>query len=145
MSGPYGYGQARVSVPWMIAAALLAVAAALAVGGSFGAFSVYRFESQSDVVSSSTTTTTGWGDFQEPAPQEGTPSAPALLHGIPLVVGAVVALVAAGLLMLSARRPGDQVPARLLGTCAAGLLVGVVAVIWLELVTFVRSVAASNA
>jgi hypothetical protein len=128
----------------MIAAALLVVAAALAVGGSFGAFSIYRFESQSDVVSSSTTTTTGWGDFEEP-PSEGAPAAAEILHGIPLVVAAVLALVAAVLLLMSARRPDDPAPGRLLGTGAAGLLVGVVAVIWLELITFTRNVAANAA
>jgi hypothetical protein len=129
----------------MIAAALLVVAAALAVGGSFGALSIYRFESQSDVVASSTTTTTGWGDFEEPPSEEGVPGAAEILHGIPLTAGAVLALVAAVVLLMSARRPGDPALGRLFGTGAAGLLVGVVAVIWLELITFTRNVAANVA
>lgn len=145
MSGVYGYPQARpqVAVPRVIAAALLVAAAALALGGSFGAFSVYRFESQLDVVSSSTTTTTGWGDFEEPPAEQGASAAAEILHGIPLTVGAVLALVAAVLLLMSVRRPGDPTLGRLLGTGAAGLLVGVIAVIWLELITFMRNVAAN--
>jgi hypothetical protein len=147
MSGVYGYPQPRspVAVPRVVAAGLLVLSGVLAVGGSFGAFSVYRFESRSEYVESSTTTTTGWGDIQEPPPEAGEPAAAAILHGIPLVVAALLAVVAAVLLVLSARRPGDPAPGRLLGTGAAGLLVGVIAVIWLELITFTGNVASNAA
>ncbi|MGH8966716.1 MAG: hypothetical protein ACRDXB_15510, partial [Actinomycetes bacterium] len=144
MSGVYGYPQpgpprSVVAVPRMIAAALLVAAALSTVGGSFAAFSVYRFES--DYTPASTTTTTGWGAFEDPVPEEPTTSAN-FLHGIPLTIAAVLALVAAVVILRSARQPGDGASGRLLGTSAVGLLVGVVAVIWLELLTLVRNVAA---
>jgi hypothetical protein len=146
MSGVYGYppyGAQRpgVAVSRMVAAALLTVGAALAVGGSFGAFRRFRIES--DVSGTSTLTTTGWGVTQDPL-SDVVPGAVSVLHGIPLTVAAVVALVAALLLVLSARRPGDPAPGRLLGVGAAGLLVGVVAVIWMELTTFVRNISAAD-
>jgi hypothetical protein len=121
----------------LVAAALLALAAAMALGGSFGAFSIYRFESE--YTEPTTSTTTGWGTTEEPVSEEA--ATVDILHGIPLSVAAALALVAAVLLVLTARRPGDPAPGRLLGVGAVGLLVGVVAVVWLELITFARSVA----
>jgi hypothetical protein len=142
MSGGYGYPQsgAQVAVPRMIAAALLVVAAALVFGGSFGAFSIFRFESP--YTPASTTTTTAWGSVREP-PSEDIPAGVTILHGIPLSVGAVLALAAAVLLMLSARRPDDPALGRLLGACAGGMLTGVVAVIWLVISASVANVAAN--
>jgi hypothetical protein len=134
---PYGGQRATVAVSRLVAAALLTVGAALAVGGSFGTFSSYRFESEA--TGTSTITSTGWWTIEEPASDVAL--AASILHGIPITVAAVVALLAALLLVVAARSPGDPAPGRLLGVGAAGLLVGVVAVIWLELVTRVRNVA----
>jgi hypothetical protein len=146
MSGGYGYpgfGAQRqpVAVSRLVAAALLVVGAALAVGGSFGAFSVFHFESDF-TQTTTTTTTTGWGVFEEP--QSEPPAASSVLDGVPIIIAATSGLVAALLLVLTARRPGDQVPGRLAGVGAAGLLVGVVAVIWLDLISSRRNVAAAT-
>jgi hypothetical protein len=146
MAAGYGYAQygpppAPVAVSRVVAAALLVVAAALALGGSFGAFSVYRFESGVSPAST-TTTTTGWGYFQEPAPDEPL-QAPRVLYGIPLTAAAVLALVVALLLVLSARRAQDPSAIRSLGVGSGALLVGIVSVIWLQLVSIARNVAAS--
>jgi hypothetical protein len=116
---------------------LLVVAAGLAVGGSFAAFQVYRYES--GYSEASTTTSSGWGVTVEPAPEQPTPQV-GPLHGIPLTVAAVLALVAALLLVLWARRADDPATARLLGVLAGGVLIGVVSVIWLNLLTALRNV-----
>lgn len=143
MTGGFGYPQygpppAPVAVPRLVAAGLFVLAAVLAMAGSFAAFSVYRFESE--LAPASTTTTTGWGSFEEPVPAEPLP-APKILYGIPLVVAAVLALVVALLLVLSARRAQEPGAVRSLGVGSGGLLIGVVSVIWLQLVTIARNVA----
>jgi hypothetical protein len=139
VSGGYGYPpQPPVAVSRLVAAALLVLAAALAVGGSFAALSVYRFES--DFTPATTTTTTGWGEVQDPVSEQPLPTV-VFLYGIPLAVAAVVVLVAAVLLALSTRRPDDPPSGRLLGVGGAGMLVGVVSVVWLELVAISRNVA----
>jgi hypothetical protein len=146
MSGAYGYPpfgpqRAPVAVPRLVAAVLLFLAAALAVGGSFAALSIYRFESE--FTPATTTTTTGWGQVQDPLPTEPLPT-PIIQHGIPLTVAGVVALVAGLLLVLSARRADDPALARSLGIAGGGLLIGVISVIWLQLITIVRNVAANT-
>ena len=143
MSVGYGYPQygpppAPVAVSRLVAAGLFVLVAVLAVTGSFAAFSVYRFESE--LTPASTTTTTGWGSFEDPVPAEPLPT-PKILYGIPLIVAAVLALVVALLLVLSARRAQDPAAARALGVGSGGLLVGVVSVIWLQLVTIAQNVA----
>ncbi|OZM83666.1 hypothetical protein [Pseudonocardia sp. MH-G8] len=143
MSGVYGYPQfepPRPQVPRLIATALLAVAAALALGGSFAAFHVYHYES--DYTEPTTSTTTGWGITVEPAPEEP-PASSGSLHGIPLTVAAMLALAAAVVLFLSARR--DPGTGRSFAVGVAGLLVGVVAVIWMDLLTSLRDVRAAVA
>jgi len=134
----YGPPQAPIAVSRLVAAGFFVVAAALALGGSFGALSVYRFESE--LTPGSTTTTTGWGSFEEPVPAEPLPT-PKILYGIPLVVAAVLALVVAILLVLSARRTAEPAAVRSLGVGSGGLLVGIVSVIWLQLVTIAQNVA----
>jgi hypothetical protein len=146
MAVGYGYAQhgppqAPVAVSRVVAAGLFVLAAALTLGGTFGAFSVYRFESDLSPAST-TTTTTGWGFFQDPAPDEPLP-APRILYGIPLTAAAVLALVVALLLVLSARRTQDPGVVRSLGVGSGGLLVGIVSVIWLQLGSIARNVAAS--
>lgn len=138
---PYGAQPSGVAVSRLVAAALLTVGAALAIGGSFAAFRSFRIESAG--TEARTLTTTGWGVTEDPASDIAT-GTESVLHGIPLTVAAVVALVAALLLVLSARRPGDPAPGRLLGVGAAGLLAGVVTVIWMELTTFLRNVSAAD-
>jgi hypothetical protein len=148
MAAGYGYPQygpppAPVAVSRLVAAGLLVVAAALALGGSFGAFSVYRFESDL-TATSTTTTTTGWGYFTDPAPDEPS-EAPRILYGVPLAAAAVLALVVALLLVLSARRTQDPGGVRSLGVGSGGLLVGIVSVIWLQLVSIARNSGSASA
>ncbi|TQM02232.1 hypothetical protein [Pseudonocardia kunmingensis] len=143
MSGVYGYPQfdpPGPQVPRLVATALLAVAAALALGGSFAAFHVYHYES--DYTAPTTSTTTGWGITVEPAPEEP-PTSSGSLHGVPLTVAAVLALAAAVVLFLSSRR--DPGTGRSFGVGVGGLLVGVVAVIWMDLLTSLRDVRAAVA
>jgi hypothetical protein len=143
MSGVYGYPQfdpPRPQVPVLIATALLAVAAALALGGSFAAFHVYHYES--DYTEPTTSTTTGWGITVEPAPEEP-PTSSGSLHGIPLTVAALLALAAAGVLFVTSRR--DAGTGRSFAVGVGGLLVGVVAVIWMDLLTSLRDVRAAVA
>jgi hypothetical protein len=142
MTAGYGYPQygsppAPVAVARVVAAGLFVVAAALALAGSFAAFSVYRFESE--LSPASTTTTTGWGSFEDPVPAEPLPT-PRILYGIPITAAAVLALVVALLLVLSARRTHEPAAVRSLGVGIGGLLVGVVSVIWLQLVTIAQNV-----
>ncbi|WP_219412959.1 hypothetical protein [Pseudonocardia nigra] len=143
MSGAYGYPQfgpqrPRAAVVRLVAAALLVVAAGLAVGGSFGAFSVYRYESA--FTPPTTSTASGWGVTVEPAPETPSTALPTLF-GVPLAAAAALALGAAVLLVVAARRPDDPAPARLLGVGAAGLLIGIVSVVWLGLLTSMHNVA----
>jgi hypothetical protein len=139
---PYGAQPSGPAVSRLVAAALLTVGAALAIGGSFGVFRSFRIESAG--TGARTLTTTGWGVTEDPVSDIVVPGTASVLHGIPLTVAAVVAPVAALLLVLSARRPGDPAPGRLLGVGAAGLLAGIVAVIWMELTTFVRNISAAD-
>jgi hypothetical protein len=151
MSGAYARPQlgppgAAPGVPRLIAAGLLVVAAALAVSGSFQALSVRRYEFS--LSGPTVVVTTAWGVGIDPHPETPTSVAAAAPLGIPLVVAAGSAVVAAILLLLSARRPGDHVPARMLGVVSAGLLVGSVWTIWIELTTQAgnaRAVAESGA
>lgn len=130
------HGQAA-PVTRLLGATLLVVTAGLAAGGSFGAFTVYRFDSGT---SSTTRTTTGWAYTFDQDPPDVEPGAPLL--GIPLTVGAVLALVAALLLVLGGRRAGEAVQGRVLGTAAGGLICGTVASIWLDLVSSISYYAA---
>ncbi|GAA3058260.1 hypothetical protein GCM10010464_23530 [Pseudonocardia yunnanensis] len=143
MSGPYAHPQTgppppSLGAPRLIAAALLVVAAALAVGGTFLALSVrrYDFGLPGDTVVS----TTGWAVTIEGAPGMTNPPGAAPL-GIPVVVAAGLAAVAAILLLLSVRRSGDHVLARIAGIGAVGLLVGSVWIIWIELFTLASNAA----
>ncbi|WP_433278815.1 hypothetical protein ACQPZA_05120 [Pseudonocardia xinjiangensis] len=129
----FGPPDAAPGVPRLIAAGLLVVSAALAVGGSFLALSVRRYEFS--LSGPTVVVTTAWGVGIDPPPEAPTSVAAAAPLGIPLVVAAGAAVVAAILLLLSARRPGDHVPARMLGVVSAGLLGGSIWIIWIELTT----------
>jgi hypothetical protein len=146
MSGGYGYPPyapppAPVSVSRLVAAGLLLLAGTMALGGSFGALSVYR--SESDAIPARTLTTTGWGFVEDPAREEPLP-VPIVRFGIPLTAAAVLVLVVALLLVVSARRAGDAGTVRAFGVGGGGLLIGVVSVVWLQLVAIDQSVAAST-
>jgi hypothetical protein len=131
MSGSLSY-QAVPPLPvprrQLVAVVLLVVAAVLAVAGSVGTLLVTR--TVTDTATAPTTArTTGWTTATDPPDPTG--SVPLL--GIPLVVGAVLALVAAALLVAGLRRPGDPTRRRLLGIGACGILVGTIVSIWLKL------------
>lgn len=134
---PYGPQRVPVAVPRVVAAALFALAAGLALGGSFGTISVYGYESESGPASS--TTITGWSIFHDPVPEQ---PVPLVLTGVALAVAAVLALVVALLLVLTARRREDTGAVGSLGVGSGGLLVGIVLAIWLDLVASGRNVAA---
>jgi hypothetical protein len=143
MSGPYAHPQTgppspNLGAPRLIAAALLVVAAALAVGGTFLALSVRRYDF--GLPGPTVVATTGWTVNIEGAPGMSNPPGAAPL-GIPVVVAAGLAAVAAILLLLSVRRAGDHVLARIAGIGAVGLLVGSVWIIWIELFTLASNVA----
>jgi hypothetical protein len=146
MPGGYGYPpyappRAPVAVARLVAAGLLLLAGTMALGGSFAALSVYR--SESDATAARTTTTTGWGLYEDPVREEPLPI-PIVRFGIPLTAAAVLVLVFALLLVLSARRAGDEGTVRALGVGGGGLLTGVVSVVWLQLVAIDQNVAAST-
>jgi hypothetical protein len=129
--GPYGPGGGPGSgqVPVVLAAVLALVAAALAVAGTFGTF--LSFESTSTYggrSSTSTSASTGWGETVEPASGYATTSN---LQGLPLVIGAVL-LVVAGL-WLGLRRGAAPSSARALGAAGAGILVAATLMIWLTI------------
>ncbi|GAA1177494.1 hypothetical protein [Pseudonocardia alaniniphila] len=145
MSGPYAHPQTgpptpNLGAPRLIAAALLVVAAALAVGGTFLALSVRRYDF--GLPGGTVVFTTGWAVNIEGAPGMSNPPGAAPL-GIPVVVAAGLAAVAAILLLLSVRRSGDHVLARIAGIGAVGLLVGSVWIIWIELFTLASNAAAA--
>jgi hypothetical protein len=145
MSGGYGYPpyappRAPVAVVRLVAAGLLLLAGTMALGGSFGALSVYR--SESDAIPARTVTTTGWGLFEDPVREEPLP-VPIVRFGIPLTAAAVLVLVVALLLVVSARRAGEAGTVRAFGVGGGGLLIGVVSVVWLQLVAIDQNVAAS--
>jgi hypothetical protein len=98
------------------------------VAGSVGALLVMRSVTAVDAAPT-TARTTGWtGSIDPPGP-----TGSVALVGIPLVVGAALALVAAALLVAGVRRPGDPTRSRLLGIGACGMLVGTIVSIWLKL------------
>jgi hypothetical protein len=145
MSGPYAHPQngppsPDLGAPRLIAAALLVVAAALAVGGTFLALSVRRYDF--GLPGATVVFTTGWAVNIQGAPGMSNPPGAAPL-GIPVVVAAGLAAVAAILLLLSVRRSGDHVLARIAGIGAVGLLVGSVWIIWIELFTLASNAAAA--
>jgi len=145
MSGPYAHPQTgppspNLGAPRLIAAALLVVAAALAVGGTFLALSVRRYDF--GLPGPTVVATTGWTVNIEGAPGMSNPPGAAPL-GIPVVVAAGLAAVAAILLLLSVRRSGDHVLARIAGIGAVGLLVGSVWIIWIELFTLASNATAA--
>lgn len=145
MSGPYAHPQTGppspdLGAPRLIAAALLVVAAALAVGGTFLPLSVRRYDF--GLPGATVVFTTGWAVGIEGAPGMSNPPGAAPL-GIPVVVAAGLAAVAAILLLLSVRRSGDHVLARIAGIGAVGLLVGSVWIIWIELFTLAGNAAAA--
>ncbi|WP_433292738.1 hypothetical protein ACQPZQ_05715 [Pseudonocardia sp. CA-142604] len=145
MSGPYAHPQTgpptpNLGAPRLIAAALLVVAAALAVGGTFLALSVRRYDF--GLPGGTVVFTTGWAVSIVGAPGMSNPPGAAPL-GIPVVVAAGLAAVAAILLLLSVRRSGDHVLARIAGIGAVGLLVGSVWIIWIELFTLASNAAAA--
>jgi hypothetical protein len=145
MSGGYGYPpyappRAPVAVSRLVAAGLLLVAGTMALGGSFGALSVYR--SESGATPARTTTTTGWGLYEDPVREQELPI-PIIRFGIPLTAAAALVLVVALLLVLSARRAGAAGTVRALGVGGGGLLIGVVSVVWLQLVSIDQNVAAA--
>jgi hypothetical protein len=119
------------------------VTAGLAVGGSFGAFVRYVAEPVLDEPPAEQITT-GWQvtvlGVDVPPGQVGV----AALNGIPLTVGGVLAVVAAILLVLP--QQGGRVPGagRGLAVVAAGLVIGTVAAVWLDLVLAVRSAAGTR-
>jgi hypothetical protein len=112
----------------LVAVVLLVVGAVLAVAGSVGALRVTRTVTATATVPT-TARTTGWTTAIDPPGPTGSTS----LVGIPLVVGAVLALVAAALLVAGVRRPADPTRSRLLGIGACGMLVGTIVSIWLKL------------
>jgi hypothetical protein len=119
--------QPRASAMPVVAAVALLAAAALALGGTFG--TLYVRELGRPPITGSFTRT-AWVQVTATGPQnvlEG--SVPV---GIPLVVGVVLAAVAALMLVLTRRSAAGPGPGRLVGMMAAGLLVGGVAVIWTE-------------
>jgi hypothetical protein len=122
MSGDHLHqqGRPRAPQPQRVAAALLVVSAALAAGGSFGAFFTRRSTYEGKT---STLTVNGWGYSVTPPPQTP-PGAATSFPGIPIAVAAAVALVAALVLLLRAR-PADG--PRLLAIVGAGLIVGGIA------------------
>jgi hypothetical protein len=151
MSGAYGYPHTgpprRVGVPPLLVEVLLVVAAGFAVIGSFGVFSTYHSAfaipqppgsapSDSHPVVS-VLVTTGWGYTYyaktEPAAGAGVDSV-APMVGIPLLVGALLAVVATVLLLRSRRRAEEPVTARLLGAAGCALLLSTVGTVWLQLV-----------
>jgi hypothetical protein len=146
MSGPHARPQTGppspgLGAPRLIAAGLLVVAAALAVGGTFLALSVRRYDF--GLPGPTVVATTGWAVDIEGAPGMSNPPGVAPL-GIPVVVAAGLAAVAAILLLLSVRRSGDHVLARIAGIGAVGLLVGSVWIIWIELFTLASNAAAAS-
>lgn len=129
---PYGPPPAARSgrVPVVVAAVLLLVAAALAIGGTFAPFATYSF---SDL---NTSISTGWAvTYEPPDPDYETVGD---LSGIPITAGAALSLLAA-ILLLASRRPAPAV--RLIGVTGAAVLVGAVATVLLGLLTTAANVA----
>jgi hypothetical protein len=145
MSG--GYWSAPAAAPprspgrgkAVAAAALLVAAAGLAVGGSFGTFTVQSADFGPDGATLYTQSSTGWTitvtGLESGTDEWGRPP----LNGVPLVVGGVLAVAAAVLLLLRSRGGRLAGAARGLAMLAAALLVGTVAAIWVDLVTSVRA------
>jgi hypothetical protein len=145
MSGPDAHPQTGppspdLGAPRLIAAALLVVVAALAVGGTFLPLSVRRYDF--GLPGATVVFTTGWAVGIEGAPGMSNPPGAAPL-GIPVVVAAGLAAVAAILLLLSVHRSGDHMLARIAGIGAVGLLVGSVWIIWIELFTLAGNAVAA--
>jgi uncharacterized membrane protein len=137
--GPYP-GQ-RSGALWL-GAVLLVLAAVLTISGSLGTLAEYRVEGAG--APPSVQVSTVWGATSTETPPAGLEqSAPPV--GIPLAVAAVLAFVAAVLLLRSTATGADPVRARILGGIAVGILVGSVAVVWIEQLTLARNAAASAA
>lgn len=126
MSGGYG-GWAPAARPRgepsavrLVAASLLVVVAALAVGGSFGEILVDRGAGYSY---------NGWQYFFDD-PDLGLGATPPQ-DGIVLAVGAVLTVVAAIMLALSARRADDPAAPRLVGVGSVMFVLGDIGSVWL--------------
>lgn len=141
VTGPYAspYPDQRAGTSW-VGALLLVLAAVLAVSGSFATLFVYRVESLGGAPA--VQSGTAWREISTEAPPEFAQATPPI--GIPLVVAAVLAVVAAFLLLRSTATGIDSVRGRILGTGAAGLLVGSVAVVWIQQLTLDRNAAANT-
>jgi hypothetical protein len=124
----------------VIAAVLLVLASAAAVGGSFLAFwtytSTYTPTSGGDD-EVTTTSATGWWYTTSDDSTEPLSFTP--LDGAVLAIGALLAVVAAVMLLLSARRADDPPASRLVGVAGAAFLIGAVSDLFANLVSLVMS------
>jgi hypothetical protein len=123
----------------LVAAALLVVLAALAVGGSFGAFAIWEIAGGTDPAGGSTMFENGWQRSADPPPSVPQDNAQ---HGISLTIGALLGVAAAIMLVLTARRAGDPAAPRLAGVGAAAFLLGSIGAVWLDVAAFLRVAAA---
>jgi hypothetical protein len=133
VSGGYGYPAAR-SGRGIVAAILLFVVAALAVGGSFGAISAQTY-------GESTTAVTGWMLTTTPPPPNTVRPRMATLHGVVLTVGALLGCVGAVMIMAARRGSGGASLGRSLGIASAALLIGDIAAMWLGVLSSVHNFA----
>jgi hypothetical protein len=123
-------------VPRLVAAGLLVVVAALAFGGSFGAYTTWSYVSPVDNRVISTTYNGWWAATDQPV--EGVSEPTAVPDGILLTIGALLAVVAAVMLTLNARRADDPPGPRLVGVASAAFLLGTICLVWLGTITSLR-------
>lgn len=131
MSGGYGYPVPR-SGRGIVAALLLFVVAALAVGGSFGTITASTYSDR-------TTAVTGWTQTVTPPPVATVRPWMSTQHGIILTIAALLGVIGAVMIMATRQGSGGASAGRSLGTAGAALLIGDTAAIWLGLVTTVRN------
>jgi hypothetical protein len=124
--GPSGGGPA---VTRLVAAGLLVVMAALAVGGSFGALWEYVVSARDDGDLVRTYSVNGWRYVMDDPVQ----SISVTQHGISLTIGALLAVAAAIMLIVTARQPADPAAPRLAGVGSAAFLLASIGAVWLEL------------
>jgi hypothetical protein len=120
----------------LVAAGLLVVMAVLAFGGSFGTYTTWSYVSPVDNRVISTTYNGWWAATDQPV--EGASEPTAVPDGILLTIGALLAVVAAVMLTLTARRAGDPPGPRLVGVTSAAFLLGLICLIWLGQIISLR-------